>query len=160
MTAVPSVGRPEASVRHLTALDWDELGTRLAASAESAAGKALCREPRLARDPEEARRRMAEVGELAALLHAGETLPSLAAPEIEAALVAAEKAVVLGADEVRPVAVLIGIAETARRFFLAGEGAPGSGRPATPEMTALAERLDPPVRLARTIDQTFDASGE
>jgi DNA mismatch repair protein MutS2 len=160
MTEVPSVSRPGASLRHLAALDWDELGTRLAGVAESAAGKALCRELRLARDPEEARRRMAEVAELAALLHAGETLPSLAAPEIEAALVAAEKGVVLGADEVRPVAVLTGIAEAARRFFLPGEGPPGSRRPATPDMTALADRLDPPVRLARTIDQTFDASGE
>src|SRR5690348_12608289 len=117
MSVPPSSTAPGSS-RHLVALDWDELGTRLAGAAESAAGKALCRELALARDPTEARRRMAEVAELAALLNAGETLPSLAAPEIEAALVAAEKAVVLGADEVRPVAVLAGIAETARRFFL------------------------------------------
>jgi DNA mismatch repair protein MutS2 len=145
--------------RSAAALDWDELTARLAAAAESPAGRALCRALPLAPDADAARRRMAAVAELAALLGAGETLPSLAAPEIEAALVAAEKAVVLGAEEVRPVATLASLAEGARRYFLAGS-APGSARPPSPEISALAEGLDPPTALARTIAGTFDASGE
>ena len=64
------------------ALDWDEVTARLAAAAESPAGRALCLALPLADDVGEARRRMAAVAELARLLRAGETLPSLAAPEI------------------------------------------------------------------------------
>ncbi len=102
---------------------------------------------------------MAAVAELAALLREGESLPSLAAPEIEAALSSAEKGIVLGADELRPVAVLTEIAEGARRAFFGRAGVDGS-RPATPEVTGLAAKLDPPRGLARTIAATFDASGE
>ena len=43
---------------------------------------------------------MSGVAELAGLLRTGESLPSLAAPEIEGALSSAEKGIVLGADEV------------------------------------------------------------
>src|SRR6185312_81984 len=103
--------------------------------------------------------RMAAVAELAALLRAGEALPSLAAPEIEAALVSAEKQIVLGAEELRPVAALAEIGEGARRAFLAG-GASGQGGPALAKIAVVAAELDPPRGLARTIGATFDASGE
>ena len=136
------------------ALDWDEVTARLAAAAESPAGRALCLALPFADDVAEARRRMAAVAELARLLRAGETLPSLAAPEIDAALVSAEKTVALGAEELRPVAALARVAEGARRFFLAPMPV------AIPEMSALARELDPPLGLARAIDETFDAAGE
>ena len=96
--------------RFLEVLDWAELLRRLAAEAQSAAGRAICLHLSLAADAGEAARRMAAVAELAGLLRAGESLPSLAAPEIEAALASAEKGIVLGADELRPVAVLTDIA--------------------------------------------------
>ena len=143
------------NARFLEVLDWTELLRRLAAEAQSAAGRALCLKLALAADAAAAARRMAAVAELAALLRAGEALPSLAAPEIEAALVSAEKQIVLGAEELRPVAVLSEIGEGARRAFLGGRG--GSPLAAIAE---LAERLDPPRGLARTIAATFDASGE
>jgi DNA mismatch repair protein MutS2 len=143
--------------RFLEVLDWAPLLERLAAEAQSAAGRALCLGLTLAADAGEAARRMAAVAELAAWLRAGEPLPSLAAPEIETALTAAEKGIVLGADELRPVAVLTDIAEGAQRAFLAP---PRGRRGPTPEIAMLAERLDPPRGLARTIGTTFDASGE
>ena len=136
------------------ALDWDEVTARLAAAAESTAGRALCLALPFADGVAEARQRMAAVAELARLLRAGETLPSLAAPEIEAALASAEKAVALGAEELRPVALLARVAEAARRYFSAPIPV------AIPEMAALARELDPPLGLARAIDETFDAAGE
>ena len=101
------------------ALDWDEVTARLAAAAESPAGRAICLALPFAADVAEARRRMAAVAELATLLRAGETLPSLAAPEIDAALASAEKTVALGAEELRPVAALARTAEAVRRYLLA-----------------------------------------
>jgi DNA mismatch repair protein MutS2 len=136
------------------ALDWEEVTARLAAAAESPAGRALCLALPFALDATEARRRMAAVAELAKLLRAGETLPSLAAPEIDAALDSAEKAIALGAEELRPVAVLARVAEAMRRYALAPAPVP------IPEIATLARDLDPPLGLARAIDQTFDAAGE
>jgi DNA mismatch repair protein MutS2 len=136
------------------ALDWDEVTARLAAAAESPAGRAICHALPFAVDIAEARRRMASVAELARLLRAGEMLPSLAAPEIEAALAAAEKSMALGADELRPVAALARTAEVLRRYLLAPTPV------AIPEIAALARDLDPPLGLARAIDDTFDAAGE
>jgi DNA mismatch repair protein MutS2 len=136
------------------ALDWDEVTARLAAAAESPAGRALCLALPFADDAAEARRRMAAVAEIARLLRAGETLPSVAAPEIDAALGAAEKQIALGAEELRPVAALARAAEAARRYFS------GPTPVAIPEMAALARQLDPPLGLARAIDETFDAAGE
>jgi DNA mismatch repair protein MutS2 len=147
----------DAGARFLEALDWSELLKRLAGEAQSAAGRARCLALTLAADAAEATRRMAAAAELVALARAGEALPSLAAPEIEAALAAAEKGIVLAADELRPVAELVAAGEGARRAFLA---TPGARRPATPEVAAVAERLDPPRGLARTIGATFDATGE
>jgi DNA mismatch repair protein MutS2 len=145
--------------RFLEVLDWAELLKRLAAEAQSAAGRVLCLQLSLAADANAASGRMAAVAELAALLRAGEALPSLAAPEIEVALSSAEKGIVLGADELRPVAVLTDIAEGARRAF-AGPSGVGVDRPPAPVIAALAGKLDPPRGLARTISATFDASGE
>ncbi len=142
--------------RFLEVLDWGELCRRLGAEAQSAAGRALCLELTLAGDAAEASRRMAAVAELGGMLEGGEPLPSLAAPEIEAAVAAAEKAIVLGADELRPIAVLSDLAEGARRALLGPRGS----RPPIPEIAALAAGLDPPRGLARTIGATFDASGE
>jgi DNA mismatch repair protein MutS2 len=136
------------------ALDWDEVTARLAAAAESPAGRTLCLALPFAADAAEARRRMAVVAELAKLMRAGETLPSLAAPEISGALASAEKAVALGADELRPVAAVTRVAEALRRTLLAPSQVP------LPEMMALAKDLDPPLGLARAIDETFDAAGE
>jgi len=136
------------------ALDWDEVTARLGAAAESPAGRALCLALPFAADAAEARRRMGAVAELAGLLRAGETFPSLAAPAIDAALAAAEKTVALGAEELRPVAALARVAEAARRYLLAPTPV------AIPEMAGLARDLDPPLGLARAIDETFDAAGE
>jgi DNA mismatch repair protein MutS2 len=145
--------------RSLAALDWDELAARLAAAAESPGGRARARALALSADAAEARRRMAAVAEIAALLEVGETLPSLAAPEVEAALAAAEKGIVLGADELRPVATVAALAEGLRRYAAAAVGG-GTGRSAAPELGALAGTLEPPVMLGRVIDESFDPSGE
>ena len=98
---------------------------------------------------------MAAVAELATLLRAGETLPRWRRREIDAALASAEKAVVLGAEELRPVAVLVGLAEAARRYL--------SARlrrcrcPRSRRWRAIWIRRS---ALARAIDDTFDAAGE
>jgi DNA mismatch repair protein MutS2 len=142
------------SAATLAALDWNELTARLAAAADSPAGRALCLALPLAADARDARKRMAAVAELATILRTGEVPPRLEAPQIEAALASAEKAVVLGAEELRPVGVLVGLAEQARRFCLRDWKLPA------PEVAALARDLDPPLSLARAIDDTFDAAGE
>ncbi|MFL5304761.1 MAG: endonuclease MutS2 [Polyangia bacterium] len=133
--------------------DWAELTARLTAAAESARGRALCTALPLASNAAEARSWMAQVAEVAALLRAGRTPPALAAPEIEPALVAAEKQIVLGAEELRPVALLCGIATAARAFW-------GAYAESAPEVAKLARELAPPDDLAHTIGETFDGSGE
>jgi DNA mismatch repair protein MutS2 len=142
------------SAATLAALDWNELTARLAAAADSPAGRALCLALPLAADAREARKRMAAVAELATILRTGEVPPRLEAPQIDAALASAEKAVVLGAEELRPIGVLVALAEQARRFFLRDWKLPA------PEVAALARDLDPPLGLARAVDDTFDAAGE
>jgi DNA mismatch repair protein MutS2 len=138
----------------LKALDWTALVERLAAQAQSPDGRALCAGLSLAANRLEAVQRMAAVAELARWLETGDPLPSLATPEIEAVVGAAEKGMVLGAEDVRPLGEAIGIAEDVRRAFV------GPTRAPIPEIAALAARLDPPRGLGRTIAQTFDASGE
>jgi DNA mismatch repair protein MutS2 len=133
--------------------DWAELAARLAAVAESARGKARCEALPLAATAEEARGWMAQVAEAASVLRAGEAPPSLAAPEIDAAVTAAEKEIVLSAEELRPVAALCAIGSAARAFWLARAEA-------APAVAELARELAPPPDLARTIHDTFDASGE
>ena len=100
---------------------------------------------------------MAAVAELAAVLRRGETLPSLAAPAVEPLVASAEKGLVLGPEEVRPIGVLCGVAEGVRRFFL---GAPPAGRPPTPVVAAVAADADAQPALAAVIRDTFDAAGE
>ncbi len=121
----------------LKALDWPALLERLTAEAQSSGGRTLCAGLLPAADRPEAVRRMATVAELVTWLVA-----------------AAEKQIVLGADEVRPLGEIIAIAEGVRRAFL------DSTRSPIPEIAALAAGLDPPRGLGRTIALTFDASGE
>src|SRR5450432_681617 len=122
----------------LKALDWTALLDRLTAEAQSPGGRALCAGLSLAANPREAVRRMAAVTELATLLQTGEPLPSLAAPDIAAVVAAAEKGLVLGADDVRPLGEMINIADGVRRALLGPDRAP------IPEISALADGLDPP----------------
>jgi len=157
MSDAQTTGAGTTEAGSWAALDWGELCARLAGAAQSAAGRARCLALSLAADAGGARRRMATVAEIAGLLEAGETLPSLAAPEIEAALANGQRAIVLGAEELRPIAVVASLAEGARRYFVAP---PGPSRRPTPEIAALAAGLDPPIGLARVIAETFDASGE
>jgi DNA mismatch repair protein MutS2 len=149
---------PDAAARSQAALDWPQLLERLAAEAQSDAGRAGCLALPLAPDPAEARRRMAAVAELAALLRRGETLPSLAAPSVDAVLSSAEKALVLGPEEVRPIGALCAVAAGVPRFFLALPLP--AGRPPTPHVDALAAEVDPQQPLAVAIAETFDAAGE
>ncbi len=141
--------------RFLVALDWPDLTSRLAALAQSAVGRARCLALPLLATADEARGRMVAVADLAALLRADQGPPGLAAPEIEAAIASAEKSIVLGADELRPVAALATTAEAARRWF-----AEVSATRPMPEIAAAIDGLDPPLGLAHTIETTFDASGE
>ncbi len=149
-----SIGKGMNEAGFLKALDWAALLERLAAEAQSSAGRTLSAGLSLAASPGEAARRMAAVAELATFVEAGDPLPSLATPPIEATVGAAEKGMVLGADDVRPLGELIQIAEDVRRAFL------GPTRAPIPEIAALAAGLEPPRGLGRTIAATFDASGE
>ena len=136
------------------ALDWSALLERLAGEAQSSGGRAICAALTPATDQLEAARRMATVAELAMLLQTGDPLPSLAVPDIAAVVATAEKEMVLGAEDVRPLGEMIAIAEGVRRVFL------GETRVPIPEIAALAGGLDPPRGIGRTIAATFDASGE
>ena len=62
--------------RFLEVLDWAELLKRLAAEAQSAAGRALCLDLSLAADADAAAQRMAAVAELAGLLRSGDPRPA------------------------------------------------------------------------------------
>src|SRR5262245_28584144 len=108
--------------RSLTAIDWPELVSRLAAEARSARGPAACEaladgDAALADDIDVARAALADVGEAAALLEARFELPGLAFTDVEPELAAAEKEIVLGAEELRPIAALCETAADVRRFF-------------------------------------------
>ena len=61
---------------------------------------------------------LAEVAEAAAVIDAGLSLPGWRSPTSRPQLDAAEKELVLGADELRPIAALCEIAAAARRFFV------------------------------------------
>jgi DNA mismatch repair protein MutS2 len=143
--------------RSLAALDWPDLLAELATRAQSDEGRAACLALPFADDADAARARMAAVGVLATILRRGETLPLLAIPDVDEVLATAEKGLVLGADEVRPVADLCAVAEGARRFF---DAAAERGQALGPEIEAYAARVDAQVTLARVLRETFDASGE
>ena len=70
----------DIAARSRAALDWPALLGELAARAHSEAGRTACLELPLHDDADEARRHMAAVDELAAILRRGETLPALAVP--------------------------------------------------------------------------------
>ena len=110
---------------------------------------------------------VAEVAEAASVLGAGLALPGLAFADVQAQLSAAEKGLILGAEELRPVAELCEIAADARRFFVdeAISGEPGEDggsrrRPSTPLLTGRADPLVPWERLGHSIRATFDPAGE
>ena len=143
--------------RSRDALDWPALLAELAARAQSEAGRAICLALAPCDDADEARRRMAAVEELAAILRRGEATPSLAVPEVGGILAAAEKGIVLGPEEVRPVGDLLAVAAGVRRFVDGGEE---KGRAPTPELDARAAAVDAQPMLARILGETFDAAGE
>src|SRR4051812_32657035 len=101
----------DLALRSRAALDWPALLAELAARAHSEAGRAACLELPLCAAAAEARGHMAAVDELAAMLRRGEPLPGLSVPEVGDILATAEKGLVLGPEEVRPIADLLTIAE-------------------------------------------------
>jgi DNA mismatch repair protein MutS2 len=143
--------------RSRVALDWPDLLAELAARAQSEAGRAACLALPLHDDVAEAARHMTAVEELAAILRRGEALPTLGVPDVEEILAAAEKGLVLGPEEVRPIADLCAVAAGVRRFV---DDAEARGRAPTPELDARAAGVDAQAGLARVLGETFDASGE
>jgi DNA mismatch repair protein MutS2 len=129
----------------------------LAARAQSEAGRVACLALSLHDDAAEARRHAAAVDELAAILRRGEAPPTLNVPEVGEILATAEKGLVLGPEEVRPVADLLAVAENVRRFV---DEAEARGRAPTPELDARAAAVDAQPALARVLGETFDAAGE
>jgi DNA mismatch repair protein MutS2 len=150
-------GETDLHARSLAALDWPDLLARLAERAQSEEGRAACLELPFAADAEEARERLVAVGELAAALRRGESLPSLAVPPVDGLVAAAEKGLVLGAEEVRPIGEVLGVAEGVRRFFDAAEA---TGRAPMPAAAARAAAVDAQPALTRLLRETFDGSGE
>jgi DNA mismatch repair protein MutS2 len=179
--------RARAPGSRVDCLDWPELVACLADEARSSRGRAACQEladpNALARDIDQARTMVAEVSEAAAVLGSGLTLPGLAFVDVEPQLIASEKEMVLGPDELGPIALLCEIAADARRFFVVasqhdddddyaaadGDGGNDSGhgdppvgrrRPPTPLLVSRASALVPWERLAQTIRATFDPAGD
>jgi len=139
-------------------LDWPELCARLASQAQSSRGAAACQALPLCESAAEARERMAEVGELQALLRLGESLPALGFPEIEAHLQAVAQGAPLGPEELRQVADLCETAASARRFY--GRIAGQDPRLQAPRMSKLAAGLGYHDELVRMARETFDSAGE
>ena len=147
----------DLAARSRDALDWPALLAELAARAQSDAGRAACLALPLHDDVEEARRTMAAVEELAAILRRGESPPSLNVPDVGEILATAEKGLVLGPEEVRPIADLCAVAANVRRFF---DRSADEARAPTPELDARAAAVDAQPALARVLGETFDAAGE
>jgi DNA mismatch repair protein MutS2 len=143
--------------RSRAALDWPELLAELAARAQSDAGRAACAALALFDDVDEARAHMAVVEELASVLRRGEPLPSLGAPDVEELLASAEKGLVLGPEEVRPLGQLLAVAASVRRFFDDAEARTRWPLPAAAERAA---PVDAAPALARLLSETFDGAGE
>ncbi len=138
-------------------LDWPEVVSRLVAEARSDRGREACAALPLASTAAEAAAWVADVAELVRLLRAQLTLPGLAFPEIEPFLVAAGKQLILGPDDIRPIAEVCDVADGVRRFF---DRLDPEGPLAAPLLTARASGLDPCRALAAEIRETFDAAGE
>ena len=143
--------------RSRVALDWPDVLSELAARAQSEAGRAACLVLPLHDDADEARRHMAAVDELATVLRRGEALPTLNVPEAGEILMAAERGLVLGREEVRPIADLCAVAAGVRRFIDEG---PARGRAPMPEVDVRAPAVDAQPALARVLSETFDSTGE
>ncbi len=143
--------------RSQAALDWPALLAELAARAQSDTGRVACLALALHDDIDEARRHLAAVDELAAILRRGETLPTLNVPDVGEILATAEKGLVLGPEEVRPIADLCAVAERVRTFV---DEAAERGRPLTPALAARVAGVDAQPALARLLRETFDEAGE
>ncbi len=154
---MPSAKQPDLSRRYLEFLDWPDVCAELALRAESSRGVTVCQTLPLCESPEEARERMAEVSEAVAILRAGENLPALNFPEIEAHLRSVAQGVPLGPEELRLVAEFCEVVTGARRFF--GRIQPEAALQ-TPRLSRLAAKLGYHEELVHLARETFDATGE
>ena len=143
--------------RYLEFLDWPAVCTELAARAHSSRGGLACQGLALCETVAEAAERMAEITEAVSILRAGESLPVLGFPEIEAHLRAVAQGVPLGPEELRQVADFCEVVASARRFF--GRLQP-DGVLQTPRLSRLAAQLGYHEELTRLARETFDATGE
>ena len=143
--------------RYLEFLDWPEVCSELAARAHSSRGRLTCQTLPLCDTAAEATERMAEITEAVSILRAGESLPVLEFPEIEAHLRAVAQGAPLGPEELRQVADFCEVVSSARRFF--GRIQP-AGMLETPRLSRLAALLGYHEELVRLARETFDATGE
>jgi DNA mismatch repair protein MutS2 len=141
-------------------LDWPELLGRLAGEAQSSRGQAACAALPLADSPADAESRMADIAEAVALLRAGEALPGLNFPEIEAHLDAVEKGVPLGAEELRQVAGLCEVSLSVRRRLERLDPATAATGPQAPRLAQMAADLSADETIVFHARETFDATGE
>ena len=137
------------------ALDWDEVTARLAAAAESPAGRAICLALPFAADVAEARRRMAAVAELA-------TAPARGRDAAVAGGAGDRRGAGVGREDggARVPKSCVRSPRSRATAEACGAICWRPRRCAIPEIAALARDLDPPLGLARAIDDTFDAAGE
>ncbi len=138
-------------------LDWPELLARLAERAQSARGAEACGKLELCTTIDEARERAADLAELVTLLRAGEQLPGIGFPEIEAHLDAAEKGAPLGAEELRQVASFCDTAQGVRRFFGRVRSQDDTR---APRLSSVAAQLGAHDELMVRARETFSSTGE
>jgi DNA mismatch repair protein MutS2 len=143
--------------RYLEFLDWPEVCAELALRAQSSRGVSACQTLPLCASAEQARERMADVSEAVSILRAGENLPVLNFPEIEAHLRSVAQGAPLGPEELRLVAEFCEVVAGGRRFF--GRIQP-EGALQTPRLSRLAAKLGYHEELVRLARETFDATGE
>ena len=148
---------PDLTRRYLEFLDWPEVCAELAQRAHSSRGVTACQTLPLCDSAAEARERMAEVTEAAAILRTGESLPALNFPEIEIHLRSVSQGIPLGPEELRLVADFCEVVANARRFF--GRIQP-DGVLQTPRLSRMAATLGYHEDLVRLARETFDATGE
>jgi DNA mismatch repair protein MutS2 len=150
---------PDLDPADLDFLDWPALLARLGDLAQSDRGRQLCLALPLFQSRAEAQSRMADVAEAASLLAAGEALPSLSFPEIEAHLDAVEKGIPLSAEELKQVAAQCEVTVGVRRRFEHLDRAGATG-PRAPRLAAIVASLSAQEDLVFHARDTFDASGE
>ena len=97
-------------------LEWPRLLEALAGHARSTMGAARCRALELATDLHDAQRRQQETTEMGQLQDAGETLPTLAFPDIRDPLARAKKGAALEMLELRDCAIVLGLLEESGCF--------------------------------------------